>query len=103
MNNTGVRFIIGGLATAAVLGYSHLGFNQREILTPSNIYNDIKFECCLPEEFYQNDYYTIGNQNKILENQIEIIHNFVSALIENTQELDPRISKLIDDHFWELG
>ena len=36
------------------------------------------------------------------EEQIKIIHTFVSNLLENTEDLDPRISKIVDEHFWEL-
>ena len=36
------------------------------------------------------------------EEKINIINNLVSNLLENTEDLDPRISKIIDEHFWEL-
>lgn len=33
----------------------------------------------------------------------EAVNKFVSALLENMQDLDPQFSKLVDEHFWELA
>ena len=103
MTTANVKFIVGGLATAAVLGYANLGHNTSEISLPSPEHNKLSFECCLPSEYYQDPYYSLQSQAAEMSEHIEIIHNFVSSILENTEDLDPKISKLIDDNFWELG
>lgn len=32
----------------------------------------------------------------------EILDNFLNKLLENAEELDPEIAKVVNDHFWEL-
>jgi len=103
MVNTNVKYIVGGVVTTAVLAYGYLGNYSLENQFSENISGEIKVECCLPTEYYNNDHYSIKSLGSDMNEQIEIVHNFVSSLLENTQDLDPRISKLIDENFWELG
>lgn len=49
-----------------------------------------------------NPYYDIILGNNLLHQQIEIINNFVSALLENSQDLDPEFSDAVDRNFLEL-
>jgi len=37
-----------------------------------------------------------------MSEETKIIEDFISKLIENMEDMDPEISKLIDEHFWEL-
>jgi len=55
----------------------------------------------MPADYEHNPYYTLLKESHINE-QIKIIHNFVSDLLENSQGLDPKFSKTIDKHFWDL-
>lgn len=101
MAEIGVRSIVGGVATATVLVYSHLGVV--DINLPSKNYKTaIKQQIC-PEEFSAYPYYYtfVENQYRI-KNQVEVLHNFVSNLIENTEDINPDFSQTVDKHFWDL-
>ena len=40
---------------------------------------------------------------RVVDGQLyRITDELPESLLENTVDLDPRINKLIDDHFWEL-
>lgn len=103
MTNISVKYLVGGIATAAVMGYAHLGHTPVEYPLPSSALKDFSLECCLPSDFYQDTHYSFRTQEVEFQDQIETIHGFISSLLENTQDLDPRISKLVDENFWELG
>lgn len=47
--------------------------------------------------------YKLKNKKPTLQDQIEIIQSFVSAILENTQDSDPNFLKLVDEHFWDLA
>ena len=51
--------------------------------------------------FEANDYQLIDENEKITE-QISVIHNFLSVLLEDSQDLDPKYSKVVDKYFWDL-
>ncbi len=41
-------------------------------------------------------------EGKSIPEQLQILQEFYSKLENNTQDLNPQFSKLVDDHFWEL-
>ncbi len=94
--------LAGGLVTTAVLWYTSI----------SNPPCDFDLEKELPimsdaiavsSVYDPNPYYEISSQKSPINSQIEIIYNFVSALVENSKDLDPDFSKAVDKHFWELA
>lgn len=99
--NVKITSLIGGAATAAVLGYASLG-GYTDSYIPTESYAE-QVDCCVPENSFQDTYYRLIQNDISIEDQVISIHNCVSNLLENTKDLDPRISKLIDEHFWELG
>lgn len=50
-----------------------------------------------------NPYYQFIKDNGTIAEQINIIHNFVSTLLQDSQDLDPRFSKVVDKYFWDLA
>jgi hypothetical protein len=94
--------ITGVIPTVAVLGYLSLG-TQSSIMPPEKKYfaEPIAIETGLMA--HHNPYYEVVENHDSMNSQIEIIHRFVSTLLENTQDLDPQFSKLVDEHFWELA
>ena len=48
------------------------------------------------DDDFPKDHY----ENK--EERVTDISNFVENLTKNQQDMDPRFSKVIDDHFWDL-
>lgn len=100
MSNIRVKKLIGGVTTAAVLSYAYLGYC--DIAVPEENHKVLE-ECNLLAEGYNgNPYYTLNEGEDRVKNQVEIIQNFVSVLVENTQDLNPDFSKTVDGHFWDL-
>ena len=50
-----------------------------------------------------NPYYSILFEINPSSSRIEIIHKFVSGLIESSKDLAPEFSKAVDKHFWDLA
>jgi hypothetical protein len=48
-----------------------------------------------PDKQFQDD--------ELIGNQIEIIHQFVSLLLEKSENLDPDYTAAVDKHFWDLA
>lgn len=93
------KYMAGAGSTAAVLLYAYLDNPQ-----PFSLEEDYSTELDsghLPLGYKHNPYYTILNDYSI-NNQIKAIHNFVSRILEESQDLDPRFSEIVDKHFWEL-
>jgi len=42
------------------------------------------------------------NENRLVT-QIEIMRNFVENLLNNSKDLDPKISELVSRYFWDLS
>jgi hypothetical protein len=62
-----------------------------------------QLDCCKIFSDNQNPYYDLIKDELSIEEQIESIHQCVSDILEHTVDLDPKITSLIDDHFWDLG
>lgn len=56
-----------------------------------------------PWEDTGNQYYHFLNDNQRTTDQIGIIHNFVSLLLRESQDLEPKYSKIVDKYFWDLA
>jgi hypothetical protein len=54
------------------------------------------------EEQLPSDYYVIDIEYYDPNRQIEIIQEFALNLIKNSREMDPEISKVVNDNFWDL-
>ena len=46
--------------------------------------------------------YDIGTPELSLSEEKEILQNFAKNIINNSKDLDPKISKIITDNFWDL-
>jgi hypothetical protein len=94
-----VTTIAGSLSTFAAFCYLSLS-------TPHcDPYQDYFKETDLKQAtaFYDpNPYYKQYNDDILFLNQAEAIHQFVSLLIEKSQDLDPEYSAAVDKHFWNL-
>jgi len=95
------NLVCGVLATSAVLSYVYIG--------DSNLYNllenhDINIqENFLPKGYDINEYYTLISKEDKVKEQIGIIHDFISNLIENSEDLDPNFAETVTKHFWDLA
>jgi len=47
-----------------------------------------------------NPYFPIDSQR--INNQINVIHDFVSLVLQESQDLNPRYAKVVDKYFWDL-
>ena len=101
MHLTQVKSVVGGITTAAVLGYAYVGANPPFSLD-AGAYLVPKNAVVFPQAYDPNPYYEVITNEAKVRGQIETIHGFVSLLIENIEHLSPEFSKTVDEHFWEL-
>jgi len=96
-----VRDLAGGLAaTTAVLCYA--GNPWCDFDFPEEL--EIKPASAQVSSVYDpNPYYRMFFEMSPLNSQIEIIHKFVSGLVESSKDLNPEFSKAVDKHFWDLA
>lgn len=93
-----LRNVVGSATTAAVLCYSYLGAPS---INPSDFINP-NIPITAPVELTFDCYkLTSGNQDIALE-QIDIIHQFASNILDNIKDLGPEYSKTVDENFWDL-
>lgn len=95
METTGVSYVGGATPTDGVLWYSHVGSCQsvppKKMYTLGSIW-DKSFKSG------QDFYYSLFIHEKVTRNQIGTIHNFVSTFVEQSEELDPKFSQMVDKH-----
>ena len=94
--------VCGMLATAAVSALSYQGACEQvdmNILEPSCIiYRNEPLENT-PDD---NTYYRIISEETLILERVNILHEFVSNLVEKSVDMDPRFSLSVDRHFWDL-
>jgi hypothetical protein len=97
-----IKYTLGGslAATTAVLCY--LGSPYCDF-DPSKELEKKPAAIELSSVYDPNPYYQMFFESSPLSNRIEIIHKFVSGLLENSKDLDPMFSKAVDNHFWDLA
>lgn len=98
MDLSRLMFIAGGVATSAVLFYSHIGMEK--IQTSPACY----FEQTRAPEDMNFDYYEILDEQQSKElDQFRIVQSFASDLLGSIKDIDPEFSKVVDNHFWDLA
>lgn len=75
-------------------------YEKEQTLLPSKNY-DLSMELCLfhpwEEDFIKNLF-----EEAELYSKFQIIQEFATKLIENTEDLNPKYAKLVNKHFWDL-
>ena len=99
MQTPQIKTLAGGLTTAAVLCYFSL--SNQDCRTDEDYFHEADLQQ-VSQYYDPNPYYKIFIDEYHLDNQIEIIHKFVSILMEESQNLNPEFSKAVDKHFWNL-
>ena len=93
------NILCGVVATGVSLSYAHIGKADQIAIEKNYTIND---QCAyLPDEY--NQYYSLLSEEQEAIRQIEISHEFVSNLIENSEDLDPNFAKTVSKHFWNLA
>jgi hypothetical protein len=100
MQNAHFETLTGGITTAAVLCYFSL--SSPYCLPEENLFTEAEAEA-VSQWYDPNPYYKIYRDKSNLDTQIEIIHRFVSYIVENSQDLNPEFSKVVDKYFWDLA
>jgi hypothetical protein len=93
-----LQSFVGHTVTAAAWGYTQPGMD--EYLTN----HDYDIRDARAPEGMNFDYYQLSNEaqpNREVE-QFKIIQSFASDLLENIKDLDPKFSRTVDNHFWDL-
>lgn len=90
--------VVGSATTAAILCYSYLGapaINHIEFST-------FNININAPKEMNFDYYQLIDKDQAVSLEQIDIIHQFASNILNNIKDLDPEFSKTVDENFWDL-
>jgi len=95
------NLLCGVLATAAVSAFSYQGACEqmdRTIQEPAcQMYDFTPLG-----DYLSNDYYRIVSERYHIIEKMDILQGFVSNLMENSKDLDPRFATAVDEHFWDL-
>lgn len=108
--SSNTRYLIA-LPTAAVLVFANMGPVN---IPDHNIYPEKKEGYAMatarsmsstdtPWQDTSSQYYRLFDDNERIINQIGVIHNFVSFLLRESEDLEPKYSKIVDKYFWDLA
>jgi predicted LPLAT superfamily acyltransferase len=90
--------VVGSVTTAAVLCYSYLG---APAANPVDFYI-LNVQLKAPTEMNFDYYQLIDKDQAIAIEQIDVIHQFASNILDNIKDLEPEFSKTVDENFWDL-
>lgn len=93
-----LRNIVGSATTAAVLCYSYMGASAVNPVNFSNLAAQLKAPAEMNFDYYQ----IIGKEQAAALEQIDVIHQFASNILDNIKDLEPEFSKTVDENFWDL-
>jgi hypothetical protein len=99
MQTQKVTTIAGSLVTVATLCYLSLSSPSCEPY--EDFFKETDVKQIIPW-YDPNPYYIQYHDENLIGDQIEIIHQFVSLLIEKSEDLDPDYTAAVDKHFWDL-
>jgi len=93
------RNVIGSATTAAVLCYSYMV--GAPATNPVDLVSlNAQFQA--PSEMNFDYYQLIDKDQAAALEQIDVIHQFASNLLDNIKDLEPEFSKTVDENFWDL-
>ncbi len=92
------RNVVGSAATTAVLCYSYIG---APAVNPVD-FSSLKVQLKAPAEMNFDYYQLIDNDQATALEQIDVIHQFASNILDNIKDLEPEFSKTVDENFWDL-
>lgn len=99
METQKVTTIAGSLVTVAALCYFSL---SNPSCGPSeDFFKDIDVKQVTPS-YDANPYYKQYHDGDLIGDQIEVIQQFVSFLIEKSEDINPDFTAAVDKHFWDL-
>jgi hypothetical protein len=99
MQTRKITTIAGSLVTFATLFYLSLNSPFHEPYQEFFKETDVKQ---FTPRYDPNPYYIQYHDEDLVGDQIEIIHQFVSFIIEKSEDLDPDFTAAVDKHFWDL-
>lgn len=92
------RNIVDSAATAAVLCYTYMGAPVVNHVDFSSLNVQLK----APTEMNFDYYQLIDKDQATAIEQIDVIHQFASNILDNIKDLEPEFSKTVDENFWDL-
>lgn len=101
-----LKNLVVTIPSTAVLFCSYLGQanfpDQPNYLIRGEGYKMGPMSTQMPWELDPNPYYELLTDRSRISYQIEVIHSFVSKVLEESQDLDPKFAKVVDKYFWDL-
>jgi len=102
MNTVKINSFINGTVAATTICFCLWG--SEPTIVPNSVHDLINSDYgVVAKSISENQYYTHLNQNDIIMRETEIIHGFISDLIEKSYKTPSSFSKAIDEHFWEMA
>ncbi|MDY6894574.1 MAG: hypothetical protein SVO01_04025 [Thermotogota bacterium] len=92
------RNVIGSATTAAVLCYSYMGAPPTNPVDLASLNTQLQ----APSEMNFDYYQLIDKDQSAALEQIDVIHQFASNILDNIKDLEPEFSKTVDENFWDL-
>jgi len=92
------RNVIGSATTAAVLCYSYIGAPATNPVDLAGINAQLQAPAEMNFDYYQ----LIDKDQAAALEQIDVIHQFASNILDNIKDLEPEFSKTVDENFWDL-
>ena len=90
-----------GSATASTFKYYLTEDIDAEMEPPSLIYI-FPYELNLFKSWEKDSFHDLFLEYHMGQEQIQIIQNFASELLDNMEDLNPKYAKLVNRHFWDL-
>ncbi len=92
------RNVVGSVTTAAVLYYSYMGSPSANPVDFSILHVQLKAPAEMNFDYYQ----LMDKDQTVALEQIDVIHQFASNILDNIKDIEPEFSKTVDEHFWDL-
>lgn len=92
------RNVVWSVTTASVLCYSYPGAPTANPVDFCSLNVQLK----APTEMNFDYYQLIDKDQAIAIEQIDVIHQFASNILDNIKDLEPEFSKTVDENFWDL-
>ena len=108
--NTNTKYLTAIQTTAAMLFCSYLGVAnvpERNVISAKKadgIVFALGTKTALGTSWGEqlNPYYQLVVLDKKIASEVDIIHAFVSKILEKSEDLDPKYAKVVDKYFWDL-
>ncbi len=92
------KYVVATATTAAAIFPFALSGN----ISGDVVFSPISSKKYSAENIMSNPYYSLITSDSDIYKELNIIHQFASKIIENSENLEPSIVELVNKNFWNL-